>query len=186
MHWSFARAIKDRRIQIVVGVTAALAAAYLAGRPLLRIVLTDSASATANASVRILDHPLDLIPTQGIVFGPVVRPSVGANSVTMGADGATLLAGRGDAEMAQGLSHPAAFAVTGAPNTVYSVSRTLTLGAASGPNMRLGALRTNTGSPGVISPSGTQQVRFGASFLVNPFTPPPLHDDTLQVIIAFN
>jgi hypothetical protein len=190
MHWSFAHAMKDRRVLVATGVAAVLAA-YLAGRPLLRVAfahvaLPHKTSSTANVSITVLEHPRDVIPTQGIAFGPVVRPSAGANTVSVGADGATSLAGRGDARLALGPSHPAAFAVTGAPDTVYSISRTLSPGSAGGLDLRLGALKTRVGSPGVISFSGTQEIGFGASFNINPFTALPPRDDVVLVIVAFN
>lgn len=143
-------------------------------------------SATAPVSVLIL-APVTVTATQGLAFGTVVRPgNEGANTVSLDADSHVTISGPGDAATGASSVSAAKFDVAGDPGITYSTTQSLEFAQPGLTNVSVTAPVTTAGTPGVIPPSGVQEIRFGGSFQVSAATPTQSYTGALTVTVNYN
>ena len=161
-------------LTLSLGATAALAAGNV--------------STTAAASVTVLS-PVTINKTQDLLFGNVIRPGTGTNTVTIDTSDTVALTGAGDGSLAGGTLSSAKFTVAGPAGQVYTTGQTLTFNQAGLTSIAPSLPTATTGSvgtiPGVSGPS-TQELRYGGSFTMSNATTAQAYTGTLTVTINYN
>ena len=159
---------------VAIAVTAAAGSALAAG----------SVSTTANASVTIVS-PVTITKTQDMVFGTVVRPTTGTNTIILNASDVVSKTGAGDATLLAGTTTSAKFNITVTGATTYTTTQTLTFTATGLTAVAASLPVATTGTIGTIPAAGTQEIRYGGQFDIDPATPPQTYTGTLAVTINY-
>ena len=144
-----------------------------------------SVSTTAPASVTVLS-PVTITKTQNLVFGSVVRPNTGNNTITLDTNDAVTKTGAGDGTIVNSLTSSAKFDVVGAVGQVYTTGQTLVFTQASLTGITAGLPAATTGTVGTIPAGGSQELRYGGAFTMGPATTAQAYTGTLTVTINYN
>jgi hypothetical protein len=166
-----------------VVVVAAIALSALTGEALA----SGSVSATANATVTVLS-PVSLTKTQDLVFGQVVRPSTGTNTVALDTSDTVTLSGTGNGSLVNSTTTSAKFNVVATSAITYTTTQTLNFAQTGLTNISVTAPVATTGTLGQIpgSSGGTQEIRYGAQFDVSTATTAQPYTGTLSVTVNYN
>lgn len=173
-----------RSLNWLIGVTA-LAAAQQASAQ------TVSATATASATAAIL-QPVTLVKNTDLSFGSLVRPSIGANTVTIDqSSGARSLSGGGDASLAASTNSRATYSVGGEGGASFSVtvpgSFTLTrTGGTETLPVSLAASAQSGSLNGSLGSVGTANFGVGGSLPLSSSTVPGDYHGTFDVTVGYN
>jgi hypothetical protein len=162
-------------------------AATLMGLSATAALAGGSVSATADASVTILE-PVTIEATHGLDFGAVTKPAnAGVNTVTLDASSSTVtLSGAGDAAKAAGAVSAAKFDLIGQAGITYSTTQSLTFAQPGLTHVAASAPVAGSGTFGVIPPSGVQELRFGGAFDLDAATPAQAYTGALSVTVNYN
>jgi hypothetical protein len=144
-----------------------------------------SVSATAPASVTVLS-PTTLTKTQNMVFGQIVRPSSGVNTVTLDVNDTVTLTGGGNGSVVASTTTSAKFNVTAPPTTTYTTTQGLTFTQTGLTNIGPSTPVATTGTLGTIGASGVQELRYGGHFDIDQNTPAQAYTGTLSVTVNYN
>jgi len=161
-----------------ISAIAAVAAIALTGTQAL------AANATSGSASATIASPISIQETTGLSFGSVTA-GITAGTVTVApAGGATY--GGGVTNFGGG-AVPAAFLVTGAVNTAYSVSMDLSATLTSGVNsMTVDTFATNlTNNAGTLSATGTATVNVGATLNVAANQPAGAYTGTYNITVNY-
>jgi AICAR transformylase/IMP cyclohydrolase PurH len=142
-------------------------------------------SATANASVTVIS-PTTITKTQDLVFGTVVRPTTGANTITMGTNDVVGISGAGNGSIVASTTSAAKFTLASQAAITYSLSPTLTFVQTGLTNITVGTPTVSTGTLGTLGASGSQDIKYGASFDMGVATVAQAYTGTLTVIVTYN
>jgi AICAR transformylase/IMP cyclohydrolase PurH len=142
-------------------------------------------SATANASVTVIS-PTTITKTQDLVFGTVVRPTTGANTITMGTNDVVAISGAGNGSIVASTTSAAKFTLASQAAITYSLSPTLTFVQTGLTNITVGTPTVSTGTLGTLGASGSQDIKYGASFDMGVGTVAQAYTGTLTVIVTYN
>jgi hypothetical protein len=141
-------------------------------------------SATANASATVI-APTSITKTQDMLFGSLVRPTLGTTTFTLDAsDHVTAVGGNGSVIASTTTS--AKFDIFSTSSIVYTLSPTLSFTQPGLTNVTVGPVATTNGTPGQVTAGGTQEIRYGASFDVGIATTPQNYTGTLSVVVTYN
>lgn len=173
-----------RSLTWLVGV-AALAAAQQASAQ------TVSATATANGTAAIV-QPVTLVKNTDLAFGSLVRPSTGANTVTIDqSSGARSLSGGGDASLAASTISRATYSVGGEGGASFSVTvpgsftMTRTGGSETLP-VSLTASALSGSLNGSLGGVGGANFGVGGSLPLSSSTVPGDYHGTFDVTVGYN
>lgn len=165
--------------KIILGLAATTVAAGLA----TAASAAGSVSANAVATATILS-PVSLLKTQDLAFGSIVRPSSGANTVTLGTANDVTLSGGGDAAIVASTKTSARFTITAPAGQTYTPVAVLTLTGLTG--VASGTPIVDSGAVGALAPAATSQViTYGGQFDVTSSTTPQLYTGTLALTINY-
>jgi hypothetical protein len=165
--------------RIILGAGALVAAAGLA----TVASAAGSVSANATATATILS-PVTLLNTQAMAFGSIVRPSTGANTVTLNTTNGVALTGGGDAALQPSTKTSAKFSITAPAGQTYTPSAVLTMTGLTG--VAAGTPAVDTGTVGALAATATTQViTYGGQFDVSSSTTPQLYSGTLALTISY-
>ena len=142
-----------------------------------------SVQATANATLTVLS-PTTLSKTQDMVFGQIVRPSSGSNTVTLDTSDTVTISGAGNGSVVASTTSSAKFNVVSAAATTFTTTQTqagLTNIAPSAPVATSGTLGTISGANG-----GSQEIRYGGQFDITAATAAQNYTGTLTVTVNYN
>lgn len=165
----------------VVAAGAALALSALA----TSAFAAGTVSANANASVTVLS-PTTITKTQDLVFGTVIRPTSGNNTVAMDANGVVSATGAGNGSIVSSTTSAAKFNITVQAATTYTLTSALTFTQAGLINIAASAPVATTGAIGTIGAAGTQEIRYGGQFDMTPATTAQAYTGTLAVTVNYN
>ena len=145
-----------------------------------------SVQATANATLTVLS-PTTLTKTQDMVFGQVVRPSTGTNTVALDASNNVTISGAGNGSIVASTTSSAKFNVTAAAADTYTTTQTLTFVQTGLTNISAATPVATTGTLGTIGAGGgTQEIRYGGQFDITAATPAQNYTGTLTVTVNYN
>ena len=171
-----------RNLLVATAATLALSAAATGA------LAAGNVSTTAAASVTVLS-PVTINKTQDLLFGNVIRPGTGANTITLDANDVVTKTGAGDGSLAGGTISSAKFTVAGPAGQVYTTGQTLTFNQAGLTSIAPSLPSATTGSvgtiPGVSGPS-SQELRYGGVFTMSNATTAQAYTGTLTVTINYN
>lgn len=174
----------DMKVQNAFRMMAALKALTVLAFP--SVAFAGSVSATAPASVVIL-APVTIAATQGLDFGAVTKPANAAsNTVTLDTSGNVTVSGSGDGARAASTPTVAKFNLIGEAGITYSTTQTLTFAQPGLTNVSVSAPTVGNGAPGIIPPSGVQELRFGGAFDLSAATPVGSYTGALSVTVNYN
>jgi Domain of unknown function (DUF4402) len=142
-------------------------------------------SATANASVTVMS-PDTLTKTQDLVFGAVVRPSTGTNTVALDTLGRISISGAGNGGIVNSSTSAARFNLVVPAATTYTTTQTLTFAQAGLTNISVTAPATTTGTVGTIAAAGTQDLELGGQFDMSSATTAQAYTGTLTLTVNYN
>jgi uncharacterized protein YaiE (UPF0345 family) len=142
-------------------------------------------STSANASVTVVS-PTTITKTQDMAFGTVVRPTTGANTVTLDTSDHVTLTGAGDGLLINSTTSSAKFNITVQAATTYSLAQTLTFAQAGLTNIAPSTAVATTGTLGTIPAAGTQEIRYGGQFDVTAGTTAQNYTGSLAVTVTYN
>ena len=170
--------MKLRNILTATGAAIALSAA--AGGALA----AGSVSATATATATIIS-PVTITKTQDMVFGSIVRPVTGTNTIILNTSDVVSKTGAGDASLIAGATKSAKFNITVTGATTYTTTQTLTFTTLGLTGIAASLPVATTGTLGTIPAAGTQEIRYGGQFDIDPATPPTTYIGALNVTVNY-
>jgi hypothetical protein len=142
-------------------------------------------SATANASVTVVS-PTTITKIQDMVFGTVVRPTTGANTVILGTnDVVTIPVGGGNGSVIASTTSAAKFTLASQALIAYSLAPSLTFTQAGLTNVAVSAPLV-TGTAGTVPANGSVDIKYGAQFDIGVATTPQNYTGTLTVVVTYN
>ena len=146
-----------------------------------------SVQATANATLTVLS-PTTLSKTQDMVFGQIVRPSSGSNTVTLDTSDTVTISGAGNGSVVASTTSSAKFNVVSAAATTFTTTQTLTFAQAGLTNIAPSAPVATSGTLGTISGAngGSQEIRYGGQFDITAATAAQNYTGTLTVTVNYN
>lgn len=146
-----------------------------------------AATASGTASAEIVSA-IAISNTTGLNFGQIA-PSGSAGTVSVSTAGVRSSLG-GVTLGNQVTVTAAAFAVTGAPDNVYSITLpadgTITLTSGASPAMAVDGFVSDPASPGTLSGAGTDTVNVGATLSVGVNQPNGNYSGLFNVTVAYN
>jgi hypothetical protein len=159
----------------------------------IRILLAASAAtlaltsiATSASAAGSVLSPVTITKTQNLVFGSVVRPNTGNNTITLDTSDAVTKTGAGDGTIVNSLTSSAKFDVIGPAGQVYTTGQTLAFTQVGLTGITAGLPAATTGTVGTIPASGSQELRYGGAFTMSPATTAQAYTGTLTVTINYN
>jgi hypothetical protein len=167
-----------------VGITALVAAQQAAAQAI-------SASATASSTAAII-QPVTLVKNTDLAFGSLVRPSIGANTVTIDqSSGARSLSGGGDASLAGSTISRATYSVGGEGGASFSVTvpGSFTMTRAGGTEtlpVSLTASALSGSLSGSLGDAGNANFGVGGSLPLSSNTVPGDYHGTFDVTVGYN
>jgi AICAR transformylase/IMP cyclohydrolase PurH len=141
--------------------------------------------ATANATVTVVS-PTTITKDQDMVFGTVVRPTTGTNTITLGTNDAVTLSGAGNGSVVASTTSAARFTIASQAAITYTLAPTLTFVQTGLNNIAVSAPAVLTGTLGSVSANGTQDIKYGAAFDIGVATTPQNYTGTLTVVVTYN
>jgi hypothetical protein len=173
---------------------AALAALLVAGSATSAL----AATATANVSATLV-NPGSVSATQDLAFGTIVKPTSGANTITVASSAGSLtpsVSGGGNATpQGTGNATAATFHLVGIPSGTYSLTSTalnftnndgsLTSTGIETPTVASGSFTAGTGA-GTLPAAGTTDMFIGGHFTIGTGATVQTYNGTLQVVVTFN
>ena len=142
-------------------------------------------SATANATATVIS-PTTITKTQDMVFGSLVRPTVGTTTFTLDSSDHVTAGTNGNGTVVASTTSSAKFNIASQGLINYTLAPTLTFTQAGLTNITVGPVATTSGTPGQVPAGGTQEIRYGASFDVGIATTPQAYTGTLSVVVTYN
>lgn len=150
-----------------------------------------SASASADGTASII-QPITLVKNTDLAFGSLVRPSTGANTVTIDqGSGARSLSGGGDASLAASTISRATYSVAGEGGAAFSVTvpgsftMTRTGGTETLP-VALTASALSGSLTGSLGSVGNANFGVGGSLPLSSSTVPGDYHGTFDVTVGYN
>lgn len=165
---------------ILFAAGSALAISALAGAASAATV-----SASASASVTVIS-PTTITKTQDLVFGTVVRPTSGTNTITMGTNDVVAISGAGNGSVIASTTSAAKFTLASQAAITYTLAPTLTFVQSGLTNITVGTPTVSTGSLGTLGANGSQDIKYGASFDMGVATVAQNYTGTLTVVVTYN
>lgn len=169
----------------LIAATGALALSALAGGALA----AGSVQATANATLTILS-PTTITKTQDMVFGQIVRPTTGSDTVVLDTGDTVTInhTGGGNGSVVNSTTSSAKFNITSSAADTYTTTQTLTFTQAGLTNIAPSAPVASSGTLGQITGAngGTQEIRFGGQFDISAATTAQTYTGTLTVTVNYN
>ncbi|HEY3948071.1 DUF4402 domain-containing protein [Phenylobacterium sp.] len=144
-------------------------------------------STTANATLTVMS-PDTLTKTQDLVFGTVIRPSSGTNTIALSSTSGTVTvsAGAGNASVVNSTTSQARFNFVAPAATTYTTTQSLTFTQNGLTNVSAAAPTTTTGSLGTVPAGGTQDINVGGQFDISSATTAQNYTGTLTLTVNYN
>ena len=161
-----------------------LGAMVLAAVSLAQSVNAQSASASFNASARIVT-PISIAKVTDMNFGDVV-PSGSAGTVVLSTAGARSVTGGANLGNASGTS-AATFTVSGQGLSTYAITLPAAANITSGANtMSVGTFTSNPSGTGTLAAGGTQALALGATLSVGASQATGSYTGSFNVSVVYN
>ena len=170
-----------RNVLIAAGATLALSALATSA------LASGSVQATANATLTVLS-PTTVSKTQDMVFGQIVRPSSGTNTVTLDTNDTVTISGGGNGSVVNSTTSSAKFNVVASAATTFTTTQTLTFVQTGLTNISPSTPVATSGTLGSIpgTNGGTQEIRYGGQFDITAATTAQNYTGTLTVTVNYN
>jgi hypothetical protein len=166
---------------VLIAASSALALSGLASGAFAATV-----QATANATVTVVS-PTTITKDQDMVFGTVVRPTTGTNTITLGTNDVVTASGGGNGSVVASTTSAARFTISSVAAITYTLTPTLTFNQAGLNNITISAPAVvGVGTLGTIGAGGTQDIKYGAGFDIGVATTPQNYTGTLTVVVNYN
>lgn len=143
-----------------------------------------SVSANAGASVTVV-APVTLTKTQDMIFGTIVKPTTGTNTIILNTADLVTKTGAGDGSIIASATKSARFDITVAAATTYTTTQTLTFTSPGLLAISASAPVAASGTLGTIPAAGTQTIIYGGQFDIDASTPAQAYTGTLAVTVNY-